>query len=884
MTTAQQLDLGVIQTQDKFVSAGVVDGYINALGRWLAWHMSSDDTPDLVCLSDTYRHLAPGQFRGELKRRLTVIGTPGDDAWPFHPDADIVKLLLRYMQSLKVKGKGASASSLQGYRSATAWLFKKFKRPVPDHFEGEAGRFQCGSKRDAAQAGARGATMCTDDKGKAILFPALLRILATIFAAIATIEGVFAWAFQTWLWNLMCRPGQLGFIHLNHIYWEVDAQYTIFTNQKNDPLGERAQPRAIYSNPVEPALSAPLALAVYCASTGWLAGPEHTSTGAVFPKGSDARFLKILDRVVESDRVKAVLMEEGVAPDKVKGHSARKGARTYAETDAPAGAAKDRGGWKKEGVDGVYSKFSKINDQRVGRLLTMIPLHYPRIAILPPHWAADAAADADWVKARDRAFPPAALDRLVSTAMRAHGWQAAQARTAGYRVVEKAPGGLGGGAAACSAGAGGLGSAAAGGGVAEGLGSGVAEGLGDGVAAGAGSAATGPKGAGGAAAVPVGRDLVMEAMTEISARVRLRKVFSMLLAQLVHHREWLLRLQSSHPLFTNAIFADAAVAAALSRHLIPPQLYKSANVTMQPTGVMLLPEVLARLQCMEDKMDRSAADVAKKVVEGVHEELRATGTQAGAITEEVMEGMLRRTMEAMGHRAGGAGASAPAAQGLPLGDIRKYRWEVDGRWRAVPEAYRLPSDGGFEGVFMDWFVANAARGTPPLRVLSPDDLGPWVRHGHDAPEDRGKCARCEWQRSRKDYSLLKTTMAAVETDYVAPGQRSAGLRLEEATAAWATVRATLEETLTEVGAKRVGELSWRTIALKYWKRRSAEVPPGGTHRCSAAGSAPRVVAPAKKRLREDVTGVGRPAKARDFRQQVPAVQQVVYEGLGGGGI
>ena len=436
-----ELDHGVVETQDGFVSRGSANGYANALGRWLEWHIQEDDTPNLICLSDSYAGISADDFRPLLKARILAPGVPDDDAWPFHPDADLPRLLMRFLQSLKVDPtRGSAATTLGGYRSAVTWLFKKFKRKqvviTPD-FADELSRFMGGSKRGAARAGGLGATPHTDDKGKALMFPALYFVLCEVLAHEPFADGIFGWSYQTMLWNLMSRPAQPTSIHVNHVYWEADAMYIRFSHTKGDQVGERAHDRAIYSNPINPEVSATLAFSVYWASTDWLSGPEHAD-GQVYPKASDARFAKVLERTVERPKVRALLEDEGVPPDKVKGASSRKGSRTTAETDAPTGAAHDRGDWKKDGVDGVYHKFSKINDQRIGRIVTLIPLHDPRFSILPPHWKRDAACDPAWVAARDAAFPPAALDRLVATSVRAHTAARAMAVKAGFRVITKA--------------------------------------------------------------------------------------------------------------------------------------------------------------------------------------------------------------------------------------------------------------------------------------------------------------------------------------------------------------------------------------------------------------------------------------------------------------
>ena len=245
-------------------------------------------------------------------------------------------------------------------------------------------------------------------------------------------------------------------------------------------------------------------------------------------------------------------------------------------------------------------------------------------------------------------------------------------------------------------------------------------------------------------------------------------------------------------------------------------------------------------------------------MEGVRGELQETAKQAGVPTLQAFEEMLDRRGAFAPHAAADAGGAGAGGGDMGLRDVQRHRWTHDGRSRALPEGYRLPSDGGLEAVFKDWFLANAARGAPPLRVLHRDDLWPWTTHRHEAIAERAACQLCEWNRCRKDFSTLKAMMADVESRYVAAGRRGEGLRGAEVDAAWREVKAEVEERLLQAGSRRIGELSWRTIALKHWRASSGkgkdDAPAERSARCAAAGRAPRGVAPVKKRRREQDGG------------------------------
>ena len=184
---------------------------------------------------------------------------------------------------------------------------------MPDGLNESLTAHAAGTKREVARQGLLGRVL-TDgaNRGRAYLPMALFMLLVRACMMQPTIEGALAWLFLLLAFNLMTRPGTASVIHLNHLFVEGDAIYVLFSAQKNDPLGVRAFPRAVYSNDVDPALSLPLALAVYFAATNWLTGSEHAS-GRVLPKSTESRFVMLLKRLMQIRSIVARFLLEARA-------------------------------------------------------------------------------------------------------------------------------------------------------------------------------------------------------------------------------------------------------------------------------------------------------------------------------------------------------------------------------------------------------------------------------------------------------------------------------------------------------------------------------------------------------------------------------------------
>ncbi len=110
-----------------------------------------------------------------------------------------------------------------------------------------------------------------------------------------TLESVFACAFLTTTWNLICRVTNTCTIHLHHMDWQNDYLSIFFAHMKNYQVGERKRdPRHIYSNPINPTVSPILSLAIYFS----VINITGTKDSTLFPGTNQyKRFSKYLEKI-----------------------------------------------------------------------------------------------------------------------------------------------------------------------------------------------------------------------------------------------------------------------------------------------------------------------------------------------------------------------------------------------------------------------------------------------------------------------------------------------------------------------------------------------------------------------------------------------------------
>ena len=194
-------------------------------------------------------------------------------------------------------------------------------------------------------------------------------------------EAIFAHAFLTLTWNLVCRSKNTVNIHMNHITWGSDSIIIKFAHTKTDVTGDQqSYARHIYANPYDLDICAITALAKY------LSCFPPKKDGLLFDAKSYKRFQQNLKTIVKENQADVERMGYNIADIGV--HSIRKGAATYCccgTTAAPHIAAVcNRAGWTMGKVKYVYIKYGAAGDQHVGRVVAGLPVLNAKYACSPP--------------------------------------------------------------------------------------------------------------------------------------------------------------------------------------------------------------------------------------------------------------------------------------------------------------------------------------------------------------------------------------------------------------------------------------------------------------------------------------------------------------------
>lgn len=140
---------------------------------------------------------------------------------------------------------------------------------------------------------------------------------------------IFAHAFLTLEWNLMCRADNLVSLNVNHIGWEDDSMLCNLAKAKHDQEGEGAKtPWHIYANPSNPYVCPVLAMTLYVCSHPMVL--TNTSSSFLFTGNNQyKRYTQLLRKaIIQMETI--MFKRVGVDVERNVSHSVRKGSSTYA--------------------------------------------------------------------------------------------------------------------------------------------------------------------------------------------------------------------------------------------------------------------------------------------------------------------------------------------------------------------------------------------------------------------------------------------------------------------------------------------------------------------------------------------------------------------------
>jgi hypothetical protein len=167
-------------------------------------------------------------------------------------------------------------------------------------------------------------------------------------------RAVFAHAFLTLSWSLMCRVNNTASLRAHHFEWSGDCGSVLFSRTKTDRTGSaRDGVKHVFSNPQDPMIDVVLSLANFLSTHAPAAseGEDDTYFSPPLFHGGDQqkRFVEIMQSLMEEEDIRDALGQMGVDIAEIAGHSIRKGATSFAASGTTMGAnfaaLCRRGGW-----------------------------------------------------------------------------------------------------------------------------------------------------------------------------------------------------------------------------------------------------------------------------------------------------------------------------------------------------------------------------------------------------------------------------------------------------------------------------------------------------------------------------------------------------------
>lgn len=216
-------------------------------------------------------------------------------------------------------------------------------------------------------------------------------------------------------------------------------------------------------------------------------------------------------------------------------------------------------------------------------------------------------------------------------------------------------------------------------------------------------------------------------------------------ASLLHHEEYLRRvLPITHrlrqnPLLRNPVHHDNA------RALLHPLSFFTSD-TVRGTGIPPYIRMMVDLknQCAKLAEIQCGVDhVPAKVVDGVRQIIQDSGVEAGNITPDYFNRVIRDLQENLRSEISasrGQSSGAAAHEALPSTPAA-YGYQWGGHPRLLPEAFQFP-DVCVRDCWLLWWTGNRREGIPPYRSLEWQD--------------------CSAKKARKRLSDIRVIMKAVE--------------------------------------------------------------------------------------------------------------------------
>lgn len=179
---------------------------------------------------------------------------------------------------------------------------------------------------------------------------------------------------------------------------------------------------------------------------------------------------------------------------------------------------------------------------------------------------------------------------------------------------------------------------------------------------------------------------------------------------LLHHTEFLVSvLGANHDLFSTYLFRNhSALKEAI------PVISGIMSPVLTPNG--LPPHVLSWLN--DSKIMDGIDGLPSKILGGMGRILQENGVNAGNITKEMLETMMKNLLEAdRSNRT----ATIPPENPPNRSEYLAYLWKSDGMFHRLPEDYSFPSLTVLQ-TWLVWWGGNTEKKIPPYQYLMIDDV------------------------------------------------------------------------------------------------------------------------------------------------------------------
>lgn len=285
-------------------------------------------------------------------RRMLEIQNESKVPPPLDFDNFEAEHFMKYLLSLQGKnGKRLGLSAYCNRRSALFHLFRIYGKVQGNEFKLKLATMFRGLKRKIAIELQEGEGRIQTGKSP-ISYSLYVRLNEFMLQEDST-ESVFARAFMTMTWNLVCRASNTSSIHLHHLEWTEDSLRVFFAHMKNDQTGERKRdPRHIYCNPHVPIICPILALSVYlsCFSI------SGTVDSALFPGSNQYKRFASYFEMILNKHTDEIKNDFGIEVKDIGVHSLRKGAATYISSGSTCAPPPSCYQYSSRMDDGSYSR------------------------------------------------------------------------------------------------------------------------------------------------------------------------------------------------------------------------------------------------------------------------------------------------------------------------------------------------------------------------------------------------------------------------------------------------------------------------------------------------------------------------------------------------